>query len=168
MGNNMKRSKTLSAVIAEMESREQAGVKKYGTNLDREDLSVKDLLQHQLEELLDAAMYTKSALLKIEEAEKRKVEEQKTIFKPATSPNFKIREKVVMLDRNRIYSSYKSAFEFFGITSNKKADPYTARDGMAVTVKNHCQHPETGVTIYHVETEGGQSFVIGEKGLSAL
>jgi hypothetical protein len=69
----MERSKVLSEVIAEMESREKVGIKKYGTTLDREDLSVKDLLQHQLEELMDAVMYTKAAIIKLEENKLGKV-----------------------------------------------------------------------------------------------
>ncbi len=69
----MERSKVLSEVIAEMERREQLGIKKYGTTLDREDLSVKDLLQHQLEELMDAVLYTKAALMKLEDKKLGKV-----------------------------------------------------------------------------------------------
>jgi len=69
----MERSKVLSEVIAEMERREKVGIKKYKKTLDREDLSVKDLLQHQLEELMDAVLYTKAALMKLEEKKLGKV-----------------------------------------------------------------------------------------------
>lgn len=63
----METSKVLEAVINEMKSREQVGIKKYGVTLDRNDLSVKDLLQHLLEEQMDSVMYTKAALMKLEE-----------------------------------------------------------------------------------------------------
>lgn len=71
----METSKVLEAVINEMKSREQVGIKKYGVTLDRNDLSVKDLLQHLLEEQMDSVMYTKAALIKLEEEELRKKED---------------------------------------------------------------------------------------------
>ena len=47
----------VKAVIEKMLSREQVGWKKYGTNLDRTDLSTLDWLTHLQEELMDATVY---------------------------------------------------------------------------------------------------------------
>lgn len=54
-------SKILMQVIADLVKREETGLKKYGTTVDRKDLSSADWLQHQYEELLDAALYNRAA-----------------------------------------------------------------------------------------------------------
>lgn len=59
-------SVTLSEVIFDMFSREQLGIKKYGTTIDRDDYSLKDWMQHHYEELLDAALYVKKQIQKLE------------------------------------------------------------------------------------------------------
>ena len=46
--------------------RSQVGVSKYGTTTDRDDLSLRDWLQHALEETLDKAVYLKAAISKID------------------------------------------------------------------------------------------------------
>jgi hypothetical protein len=51
-------SQVLTALIAELRSREQVGRKKYGQDLDRTDLSEDQLRQHLREELMDALMYS--------------------------------------------------------------------------------------------------------------
>jgi hypothetical protein len=50
-------SKILSLVIEDMRSREQVGKKKYGTTMDREDLSTGQWITHLKEELQDAILY---------------------------------------------------------------------------------------------------------------
>lgn len=45
------------SVINEIKSRSERGVNKYGTTLDRTDLSVVDWIQHAKEEALDLALY---------------------------------------------------------------------------------------------------------------
>jgi NTP pyrophosphatase (non-canonical NTP hydrolase) len=52
-------SRTLRAVIADLESREEKGRAEYGTTVDRTDLSPMDWEQHLYEELLDSALYLK-------------------------------------------------------------------------------------------------------------
>jgi len=50
-------SKLLAKVFAEFIEREERGVKKYGTTMDRNDLSLSEWIQHLKEELLDAICY---------------------------------------------------------------------------------------------------------------
>lgn len=45
------------AVIAKFEVRAKIGKEKYGTDLDRTDLSVLDWIQHAQEEHMDAILY---------------------------------------------------------------------------------------------------------------
>ena len=50
-------SKLLAKVFAEFIEREERGFKKYGTTMDRNDLSLSEWIQHLKEELLDAILY---------------------------------------------------------------------------------------------------------------
>lgn len=54
-------SNTTQALIDLLKSRDASGLKKYGTTLDRGDLSHAEWLQHMAEELLDAAGYALAA-----------------------------------------------------------------------------------------------------------
>ena len=45
--------------IKDISSRAEAGLRKYGTTMDREDLSSPDWVQHAYEEMLDGALYLK-------------------------------------------------------------------------------------------------------------
>jgi len=47
----------VAAVIRKMYQRSQVGIKKYGTTMERDDLSFTDWVTHLQEELLDAAIY---------------------------------------------------------------------------------------------------------------
>ena len=49
--------KTLEEVIYRMRERSEVGIKKYGTTLDRDDLSHLDWLNHLQEELMDSILY---------------------------------------------------------------------------------------------------------------
>ena len=51
----------VSEVTRQLIERDEAGRKKYGTTLDRTDLSLSEWLQHMAEELLDAAGYALAA-----------------------------------------------------------------------------------------------------------
>lgn len=55
-------SATTQRLIDLLIERDQAGLAKYGTTLDRTDLSHTDWLQHKTEELLDAAGYAQAAI----------------------------------------------------------------------------------------------------------
>lgn len=46
-------------VRSDLHNRSQRGIEKYGTTLDRNDLELKEWVQHLYEELLDAALYVK-------------------------------------------------------------------------------------------------------------
>jgi hypothetical protein len=50
-------SKLLDELIKEYESREGRGFSKYGTTMDREDLSLSEWVQHALEESMDLSLY---------------------------------------------------------------------------------------------------------------
>jgi hypothetical protein len=47
----------VSAVIRKIHSRSQVGIKKYGTTMERTDLSFNDWITHLQEELMDAIIY---------------------------------------------------------------------------------------------------------------
>jgi len=47
----------VSSVVQKFLSRSAAGIKKYGTTLDRKDLHVSDWITHAQEELMDGILY---------------------------------------------------------------------------------------------------------------
>lgn len=55
-------STILQIVIAELKVREERGLSKYGTTVDRKDLTTKEWLQHAYEEALDLAVYLKKII----------------------------------------------------------------------------------------------------------
>ena len=61
------RSFVLSEVINDLKRREQVGIKKYGTTVDRSDLSTEQWVQHFYEELLDASVYARAILKNVRE-----------------------------------------------------------------------------------------------------
>lgn len=56
----------VEAVRADLLARSERGQDKYGVTLDRDDLSLRDWLQHAYEETLDTANYLKAAILRID------------------------------------------------------------------------------------------------------
>jgi predicted nucleotidyltransferase len=60
-------SKLLDQLISEFQSREERGLRKYGTSMDRTDLSFDEWLQHFKEELLDGLCYLQKIQNIIEE-----------------------------------------------------------------------------------------------------
>jgi hypothetical protein len=56
----------VEAVRADLLSRSQVGIAKYGVTLARTDLTLRDWLQHAYEETLDQANYLKRAILEID------------------------------------------------------------------------------------------------------
>lgn len=57
---------TEQKVISLIEQRQRLGIAKYGTTVADNPLSLKQWLQHQLEELLDAAIYVQRAIDELE------------------------------------------------------------------------------------------------------
>jgi len=55
-------SAILQIVIAELKVREERGLSKYGTTMDRKDLTTKEWLQHAYEEALDLSLYLKKLI----------------------------------------------------------------------------------------------------------
>ena len=53
---------TEQKVINLIERRQRLGIAKYGTTVADNPLSLREWLQHQLEELLDAAIYVQRAI----------------------------------------------------------------------------------------------------------
>jgi len=53
-------------VIAEIRQRAEKGEAKYGTTMDRNDLSLKEWLQHLKEELMDGVIYIQKIINELE------------------------------------------------------------------------------------------------------
>jgi hypothetical protein len=66
-------SNILSLVIEDMRKREDIGKIKYGTTMDRNDLSTNQWLLHMREELMDAILYLKKLELIQSEGNKDKI-----------------------------------------------------------------------------------------------
>lgn len=47
----------VESVIDKFKQRSEAGIKKYGTTLDRDDLTLEQWINHVQEELMDAVLY---------------------------------------------------------------------------------------------------------------
>jgi len=63
------KDQVVESVRQDLLQRSQTGIKKYGVTLDRNDLSLKEWLQHAYEECLDQANYLKRSIMKIEQEE---------------------------------------------------------------------------------------------------
>ncbi len=63
-------SKILDELIKEYESREGRGFLKYGTTMDREDLSLSEWVQHALEEAMDLTLYLKKIKTKLDDTQR--------------------------------------------------------------------------------------------------
>lgn len=63
---NLTKDKIVLKVMNDLNGRSRVGVDKYGVTLEREDLNLKDWLQHAYEECLDQANYLKRAIIEIE------------------------------------------------------------------------------------------------------
>lgn len=58
-------SKTLNQVLEQMNGREQLGLHKYGTTVDRDDLTLIEWLEHAKEEAMDQVLYLQAAINKL-------------------------------------------------------------------------------------------------------
>jgi hypothetical protein len=68
----------VTAVVDRFKHRSEFGQKKYGTNLDRTDLSFLDWVQHMQEELMDAILYLEKM---------KKVSDEQTAKRKCTACN---------------------------------------------------------------------------------
>lgn len=55
--NEMKEDEIVNSVVRQFQERSKIGIKKYGTTLERSDLSLMDWFNHLQQELMDAALY---------------------------------------------------------------------------------------------------------------
>ena len=60
-------------VVSLFRSRSQRGIDKYGTTLDKNELSNREWLQHLQEELMDAALYVEKIKSIIDEREGKEI-----------------------------------------------------------------------------------------------
>ena len=54
---NLETDIVVQEVKAKFEERSQVGIKKYGTTLDRDDLSTEQWIEHAIEEAMDLTLY---------------------------------------------------------------------------------------------------------------
>jgi hypothetical protein len=63
---------TEAEVVKDILARQRRGVSKYGVTVANNPLPLQDWLQHQYEELLDAAIYCKRAIQEMQSKDDRK------------------------------------------------------------------------------------------------
>ena len=63
-------------VVSLFRSRSQRGIEKYGTTLDKNELSNREWLQHLQEELMDAALYVEKIKSIIDEREGKEINQR--------------------------------------------------------------------------------------------
>ena len=61
---------TEKRVCEDIEKRQALGLQKYGTSVEQNPLPLRDWLQHQYEERLDAAVYCRRAIEELDNAKK--------------------------------------------------------------------------------------------------
>jgi hypothetical protein len=61
------RDEIVETVVTKFQQRSEAGIKKYGTTLDRNDLTEKEWFTHLQEELMDATLYVERILKALSE-----------------------------------------------------------------------------------------------------
>ena len=57
INTEIKLDSVVSSIIEKFQERAKFGKQKYGTDLDRKDLSILDWIQHSQEELMDGILY---------------------------------------------------------------------------------------------------------------
>jgi hypothetical protein len=63
----LKQDPIVETVVTKFQQRSEAGIKKYGTTLDRNDLTEKEWFTHLQEELMDATLYVERILKALDE-----------------------------------------------------------------------------------------------------
>ena len=67
----MIKDQIIKKVVDKLTSRSEIGIQKYGTTLDRDDLTLLDWLNHLQEELMDACGYIEKLISLIEDKGKK-------------------------------------------------------------------------------------------------
>jgi hypothetical protein len=70
MDNQVKKDKVVENVISKFSSRSDVGVKKYGTTLEDNELTLIEWLNHLQEELMDATLYVQKLKEELEANQK--------------------------------------------------------------------------------------------------
>jgi hypothetical protein len=76
------KDKIVEAVIQQMRSRSEVGMKKYGTNLERTDLTTIEWLEHAKQESLDLALYLERIKQDLLQEQNNKVYEKSKGYTP--------------------------------------------------------------------------------------
>ena len=77
-----KKDRIVDAVVARYQDRAKKGLVKYGTTMDRDDLTIRDWLQHLQEELMDATVYLEKLKQEVEYTEDMLADKQ-VIHRPS-------------------------------------------------------------------------------------
>ena len=64
--------KNVEKVVTQLRDREEEGMRKYGVNTERTDLSTLEWLQHLQEELMDASVYIEKLKNELKETQQKK------------------------------------------------------------------------------------------------
>lgn len=97
-------------VIKKYHDRSQAGIKKYGTMLTRDDLSELDWLKHLQEELQDATLYIERLMIVREE-----VDRLEPVLKFMKALNIKHNSTFEITDENGNMKSVRVSDVFFNL-----------------------------------------------------
>lgn len=73
----MRATGTEARVCEDIAARQQRGLAKYGVTVEQNPLPLREWLQHQYEELLDACVYTKRAIEQYDQEQGCKVGKQR-------------------------------------------------------------------------------------------
>lgn len=117
-------------LVSLLRSRAELGLRKYGTTLDRPDLSEADWLQHLLEELLDAAGY-------IEAARRRKLALPRTELRYTADEvegMLKERTAALLAERDAVVRQRDQLFAQVKARDEKLDAVYSERNALAVAL----------------------------------
>lgn len=92
----------VESVRQDLLDRSQAGIKKYNTTLDREDLDLSDWLVHAYQELLDGALYLKRAKQDVEELNEQFDEIVKEFY--TLKKEFELKDRIIETLNKVIFS----------------------------------------------------------------
>jgi len=91
--DNLQTDPIVDRVINKFHDRSQAGIKKYGTMLTRDDLSTLDWLKHLQEELQDATLYIERLMIVNKQIERVAVHKFMRALNITPSSKFEITDK---------------------------------------------------------------------------
>ena len=81
--------KNVEKVITQLRDREEEGLRKYGVNTERVDLTPLEWLQHLQEELMDASVYIEKLKNELKEKQKKDFNNSEEIQYHGKAKNYK-------------------------------------------------------------------------------